>query len=497
MNITKKILFITALLILFVLSSCGNDNNTSGENADNLDMQNNNQENIGEAEIENADARMIISDDLPQSDFGGYTFRIYTYGEYLPGGLYDYAPDSEIGEVINDSVFRRNKTVEDRFNINIKTVDSNASDISTHADAVKRAVLSGDDAFDIALVHCILGPNLTLENVAANLLDVPHFNFSKPWWQSQTNEELTLFNKMFLGSNTIFYSGISSTKVVYFNKDRLAEYDMELPYQLVFDGKWTLDRLTEMTKGVYIDTNGDGERDRDDFYGYVSHSLQNGFFVSCDIPVLDKNNDVLTLVINNEKTTTFVNKMYDWYYNSEGVYVNEVASGWHTQKFADNQALFAYGFIRDAVNTFRASDISYGILPQPKYDENQASYRAFSVDEFFIIPQTTEGESLTRTGIIIEAMSAEGYKQILPAYYEIALKNKYLHDEESVQILDLINDNRTISFAYVYDNWEGFGHMFSHLFTRRPSSDFISFYERRAGMAEGRIDAINRGFGGG
>jgi hypothetical protein len=301
---------------------------------------------------------------------------------------------------------------------------------------------------------------------------------------------------MFLGSNSIFYAGLASTKVIYFNRQKIADYGLEMPYQTVFEGKWTLDKLVSITKDVYEDLNGNGQRDKEDFYGYVSFSIHNGFLTAFDIPILEKGgDDILKIVANNEKTISFVEKIYDWYYNSTGVLVNpDYASGWDQEMFANNQALFAFGRLKDAPNRYVASNVEYGIVPLPKFDENQKNYRVFSVDEFFMIPCTVAPDALERTGIIIEAMSSEGYKQIIPAYYEIALKNKYLQDEESVKVLDLINDCRTISFAYVYDNWEGFGHMCGPLFGDKPIRDFVSFYETREKSAQKRINAIIKGF---
>ena len=160
-----------------------------------------------------------------------------------------FAPEGEIGEVVNDAVYLRNKIIEDRFNVSIKTVSS-GDDQQKHATKIKSSLLAGDDVFDVALVHCIFGPNLTLEGLAYNLLDVPYFNFDKPWWQKQTNEELTLNDRMYLGSNSIFYNGMASTKVIYFNKQLVQDYGIENPYQLVYDGKWTLDKLVQDRKSV-------------------------------------------------------------------------------------------------------------------------------------------------------------------------------------------------------------------------------------------------------
>ena len=52
--------------------------------------------------------------------------------------------------------------------------------------------------------------------------------------------------------------------------------------------------------------------------------------------------------------------------------------------------------------------------------------------------------NLERTGIITEALSAESYKRVIPAYYETALKTKYARDDESVQMLDMIANSRGI-----------------------------------------------------
>ena len=160
--------------------------------------------------------------------------------------------------------------------------------------------------------------------------------------------------------------------------------------------------------------------------------------------------------------------------------------------FAQNKALVVPGLIDDAVKHYRFAEIEYGIVPYPKYNEAQKDYRSFATDEFFVIPITSRNPS--RTGLIAEAMAAEGYKQIYPAYYEVALKVKYLHDDESVQALDIIVNSRTIEFSYTYDNWQGFGHFINDFFTENPTRDFVSYYERRLPSAQGRVNQINDAF---
>jgi len=504
MKILVVFIICAAVTIFAACSEGGSNANTNQDNnGDNIQAGENNGENPEDG-AETADPRQLVSDDLPDMDLNGYVFRIYTHN-YAAGGhadyVLDYYPESQNGEIIHDSVYMRNRTVEERFNCSIVTVDSGADvSITDHSQKVKRSIVAGEDTFDIALEHCIYGSNLSLEGLFLNLNAVDHFNFDKPWWYKNTNEEMTVMGQMYMGSNAIFYSGIAQTWALYVNKDLVADLGLTMPYQDVFDGTWTIDKLIAMTKDVYTDVNGDGARDGGDIYGYAALSVESNFFSSLDMPILEKTENGVEIVVNNPRTFSVIEKLYDWFYTTQGcntptygVLIDgmEVYPYVHWA-FSNKKALVVSGMIGDAINHYRSADVQYGLIPYPKYDESQKDYKSFANDEFFVIPNTAPDPS--RTGLIIEAMAAEGYKQIYPAYYEIALKNKYLHDDESVRILDIIVNSRNISFAYVYDNWQGYGHMLNDLFNKNPTKDFASFYEKRLGSAQRRIDLINKSF---
>ena len=92
----------------------------------------------------------------------------------------------------------------------------------------------------------------------------------------------------------------------------------------------------------------------------------------------------------------------------------------------------------------------------------------------FAVPKTVSDPEFV--GIITEALNAESYKAVFPAYYEVALKTKYTHDDESVKMLDYIVDHRVFDFGYVYDNFKGFSFYFQYLIGGEASSDFESYY---------------------
>ena len=148
--------------------------------------------------------------------------------------------------------------------------------------------------------------------------------------------------------------------------------------------------------------------------------------------------------------------------------------------FADQLTLFAPGTLLMATKHFRTKTNAYGIIPYPKLDENQESYKTM-VDGYhavLAIPKTIDDPEFV--GIITEALNAESRRQVFPAYYETALKKKYTHDDESVKLLDMIVDSRVFDFGFVYDGWKGFGFYLQNIINGSQSSDFASYYAKNS-----------------
>jgi hypothetical protein len=96
-------------------------------------------------------------------------------------------------------------------------------------------------------------------------------------------------------------------------------------------------------------------------------------------------------------------------------------------------------------------------------------------------------------GTIIEAMSAEGYRRVIPAYYEVALKGRYTHDSESVQMLDIIRESAVIDFAYTYGSY-AFCTRGLYDLIQAKSTDYASYYASRLPNAEQRIEELTTFF---
>ena len=489
MKRTIIILLSLTLLISFALYSCqkGGDGNIK-ENSS-ADSDNGTADSLADDTSENGESpgdRNSIADNLPDIDYGGYTFNILTGNEqYYVDSL---VASEQIGEVINDAVYIANKTVEDRFNINIKVTQTEGPFIMDNA---KKSIKSGGDEYDLLFGHDYESGTASLEGLFLNLYYLDRLDFEKPWWPNNTVESLTINGKMYLFSNSLTTLGMDWTRLLYINKGLAKDLGLEVPYKDVFDGTWTLDKLTKLTKDVYIDVNGDGVKDSDDKYGYA---FTGSYYCSIEpfgIQVVKKSGDILELNVLGERTQKMVDMMYDLMINSKGTFYFGPEEHLSEKIFTNGNALIIYKHLQDARKTLRASDIDYGILPFPKLDENQENYYAGYHDRLFAVPITASNTD--RSAVIIEAMSAEGWKKVFPAYYEISMKNKFLADEESIKILDMIYSSRVLDFTYIYSI--SYYMMLNDLFNNdKPSTDFVSYYEKNLGSVQKTLDNIAKKF---
>lgn len=413
--------------------------------------------------------RNAISDDLPETDCEGREFRLFAFDKMEKF----FFADEQNGEIINDSIYTANKAVEERFNTDIVFVDSGGDDVS-HNNAIRTSIMANDDEFDVAENHDSLSGASAMEGLYMNLYEIPYLDFEKPWWPSNAVESLTFMDQMYVGSSNMSYKGFHFTRVLFFNKTLIEDYNLTEPYQYVFDGQWTLDLLISITKDIYEDLNGDGKADRDDLYGYMANNPSYCYLEAFGINAIEKTDDELVLAVNNEKTLMMFEKMYTLIFESPGgIMVDYSVSA---ELFGKGHAMYVFGELGHAVDTLRYTDVNYGIIPLPKLDDTQEEYLSAYTDRFFVVPVNKQDTEFI--GLMLEAMSAEGYKKVIPAYYEVALKQKFTYDDESVQILELINEVRILDFAFVYCN--NFNGMVNELLNpTKPSKDFVSLYAKR------------------
>jgi hypothetical protein len=425
-----------------------------------------------EAPPDSLEARKLVDDNLPEADYEGVIFTILgdaKFTNYL-------TTEEQTGDVINDAIFSRNANVGERFNIGFDKLVYGESDTMNYA---ANSILADDDEFQLIANHIVcLGMRAT-NDYLINWYDMPRVDFSREWWSDSTTEDLTYQDKAFIAIGDFAVSAIGRAYCMFYNKALAADYNLPNVYEIVNGGGWTIDKLIELTADTYSDLNGDNKRDSDDFYGFSTDSKSNVnvYLWAFGKRICTRADDgTMEITYYDEKLVDIVNKVYDLLFQNDGCYTNSTTHNVGVDLFSRGNALFANAYFDKAISALRDFDDDFGIIPYPKWDTAQEKYQTM-VDgdhEGLAVPITLRDTAYA--GTIIEALCAEGWRTVIPAFYDVALKYKYTRDEESIAMLDTILDGRVFDFGYVYGGW-GSAFWIQYLMEAQ-SNDIASHYAK-------------------
>lgn len=479
---------ILALLIIALLlpaiAACGNGNGSNTEETTTDTTADTTA--VAETETDSLEARAAVSDGLPDADFEGRTFAI------IGDDGFDFILADELtGEVVNDAIFARNHAVCDRFNVKLDSVVYDENKITEQA---KNVVLAGDDSFQMVSGHIILLGMAAVNDIMYNWYDLPHIDFSKPWWSPSTEEDLRYKDKAFIAIGDFALSALTQTYCMFYNKELAKSYNLPDMYEVVSNGEWTFDKMYEMCDGVYVDLDGDGTRSEDDRYALATNckSAANAYLWAFGKKIATQQPDhTYKLDYYDEKLVSIVERLYNLYYETDYVHFDP-NSHHYISWFENGNALFANGLIEMAVNNLREAEFDYGIIPYPKWDTEQENYYT-SVDGghegLAILKSISDPEFV---GTISEALCAESWKRVVPAYYDVALKFKGTRDERSIEMLDAIVQSRVFDFGYVYGGW---GCVFwIQYMMEQKSKDITSYYEKNFSSYEKTMEKVFKAF---
>ena len=389
-----------------------------------------------------------LSDELPETDLGGWEMRIISHHDSLSDESTIYA--SEInGELINDLIYTRNSDLENRFNFKMTVVPGN--DWADDYNKLKTSALAGSQDYDMSfMLPFAANGNLVLDGCLHNMLDVPYLNFDKPWWHTNVNELFTYDGYLPFVSSDYLLSSYQYANILIFNKVIAGDYKLNNIYDIVREGKWTLDKFAEIAAAVSGDLNGNGKTDSEDRFGLATnfgyHAITWGYAIG-EISVKLEQEKVM-LGYKDERFYKLAEWLYDMFYNSNSVY--EI--GWDKEcdiKWDENRVFMRALWVND-LEEFRSYNSEYGVIPYPKYDEIQENYYTY-VDARSggcAIPIDASEETVEKVGLVLEALSCASYNKLIPAYLESITGSKLTRDDDSIEMLDIISAGRRWDIGY-------------------------------------------------
>ena len=398
--------------------------------------------------------------------------------------------------VLQQAMYERTAAVEERLGVTLEFIPVNPW--TETAGLIRQSVNAQSDDYQLTFTCASAMVSLVNANLMLSHDELPYIDIDKPWWNKQYIESVSLHeDDQYILFGDISYNMLQRTTCVFFNANLLESKLNMKPedlYDLVYEGKWTIDKFTELVSQVYEDDNGNTINDADDIHGlsYLGPYPMNWMAFSSGLDFTGRDeNGYPSLNLNNEKTIDLIDKLCKLFVNNEAAFSanstdnrNEFAN-----KFGEGKALFVVNrFYLAGWNQLRDMENDYGILPMPKYSEDIDGYHS-TVEELVQwggVPVTVTDPNMVSA--VAEALAYESYMRTTDAYYETTLKLKLTRDDASMEMLDLIMSGRDTDYLFI-NSLGGMNQIFTYAFSA-GQNNFASEYARFEQTAKIRLQEL-------
>ena len=481
---TKRVICMLLLVSMLTAASCG-DNKT-------LDKETTITSGSGETTAPASEY------DWADLDCGGDTFTILnstdTYGFYDALDL-----ESVTGDRLDDAIYNRNRQLEEKYQFELEIIDETFLDAQSK---LRQAVMSGDDTYDAAFIWVDRLNSLLSDGCFTNLYDVPEVKLDKSWWDQNTIESMKIANdnKLYFAFCNTQLVKFEGAQAVFMNLDKFDRLGIEAPYELVKEGKWTIDKLHEVAaKGANL--NGDDSfawnKDGNAEYGIAGNEGSAfGLIYSCDNRFIEKDTSGTPyFALETDRFYETASKIAQiTFTEGEFVFINSSGDDHYEMAFKNNRSLLMTAEIK-AASKYRDVDFSFGIVPFPKLDEAQENYiAAGGFAHATVIPTTCKDPR--RSGAILDALAYLSDKDVMPEFYNNTMLQKRLRDDKSIEMLQIISENFYLDpgeiYSWTHDLREALYLMFVKSHSDAFSSTIATYRDKVKANIQATIDEFSK-----
>lgn len=243
--------------------------------------------------------------------------------------------------------------------------------------------------------------------------------------------------------------------------------------------------------------NGDGKWDEKDTYGFSSPStVGDTFFYGAGLRYIQNSRDMdmpeLVLKDKMDQALEVLALARSIIHDNNSSYVatsgNEPIA---RDVFVEGRSLFyceAASYLRYLNSEM---DDPYGVVPVPKYNRAQEKYTTWShpIGSTLSIPTSVAGSgaNLDQFANVLEVYTILSQRLVRPAYYDMVLTTRNVHDAESAEMLNIIFANRTYDMAIYFLDLG-----YSGIFASAASGSGDNFSSRYASLSKNFDGKISR-----
>ena len=428
----------TALLLAALLISCGDSTKTAADTTSTVTTP------VTEATETTVDDGRLPAPAIV--DMNGAELRILkSTPESFNWATTTILVEEADGDILNDALFNRERTVEELYNCSIVEVPEANADMEKK---IPNAVAAGDKYFDTAMLFDARVSTILLKDCLMSWDEIKSLDLSNPWWDNAATAEYNFGGIQAAVSGAYSLYNYSTRHVYVFNNKMMAELDVDDDiYEMVREGKWTVDEMYRLGEMAVSDLNGDGVmKETDDRYGIIGTPTRHysALLMGSDVRYIDRDKDgaLYFAIDGNEYAQSVMAKFVALDLANKDIFTNKLAdiNVDVDTVFTDGRAMFCAAYVGEAAK-MRGLEFDIGFVPAPKFDEGQESYHSLvEGGAQSILPRMLDEDDLTRVGTILDAFAYYSYYESIPAYIDVLLMGKVARNEDSEEMLQLVFD---------------------------------------------------------
>ncbi len=387
---------------------------------------------------------------LPERDFDGRNLNIIQSAAFWEFDVSDLN-----GELLNDEIYERNQVIEERYGVTItREKVGQMSGATLLTDRIRTESMTGDATFQLVGDGAYFMSIDLRSGLYADFHRLPYIDLDAPYWDSHAVDAFTVAGKLYFINGSYTLSNKGSARVMFWNRDMAEDLNIPDLYDVVWDGKWTSDLMLEYCQIATYDVDGDGSQSfADDRWGVVYEHPENyvGFPIGMGYTlttqddtgniVVDTNERNVRVIEVCEKIAAYSVMGNDWFRLKNGI------GGYAGFIFDEQRALFRDGRAGGVPDV----DFSFGVLPNPKLNEDQQNY--ISTSHYYSgancgIPDALNAKDKDMAAFLLEALGAYSHVTVYPVYTENIVLHKNSPDPEATAVLRMVFENIYYDIGY-------------------------------------------------
>ena len=496
-----------ALVLLFAMSAlvaCKKSTNTPAESQTEGSQ-------ISDVVESDSETETKLNDEITLGtyDFEGAEYKILT----RKTTRYEFDSENDKGlDAVNNAIFLRNETVKSTFNVSLRFEETNGGWNSDFVEVYGRYMTGWSDV-SLMAAHFPMQQLAAMQGYCRDMTTLKTedgaFDMTKEWWSKQFYENCNIEGKFYVAVGDIGYTLYEYLQVVFFNEQLAETYVVDAAgnpidlYDLVREDEWTYDNFKTFIKNVnYVEA--------DPIYGLTTNAHSIRSFATCfEVQYMEKDESGAYTKYSFPQTAslstcTIIDDIVEFIRRgtANGVEYNKNSYDPREKEcnalFTKGDALFYTQMLGEVVTIAKDMDenSSFGILPFPKYNEDQLEYHTAIRDSVTAISIPKTVQDLVMAGVITEALCAYSYQNVRPAYLNTVIGDRYMTNDDLKEMMDLVRSTFTVDFVMAFGSC--LGTPFSaptNLLGASNEQKYSSFYEGKQATFAANLAELYKAFG--